>query len=355
MELKGKKLVFFGGSGLDACAIRRAKELGITTIVCNKYSADRSPAKTISDEAWSEDFSDIERMVNLIQERGADGIFVGWTDSHLPYYAAICEKAGLPCCGTPEQFNVLSNDKSKFKALCRQYGVPVVADYPLDEGLAEEDLRRIRFPVMLKPVDGSGGRGVKRCDDERELREHYAQLRRQGSKVICERYIDTKKEIFLNYTISNGTFRLAATYMCYESRRADGSAGPAVLHVYPSSYTRQYQLTVEPAVIRMLKGIGLRNAILSLQGFVTDSGFVFHETGLRMGGGQSYVFTRALNGVSALDQMLEFSVTGKITERGAERDDPYFAKPCVNYYIPLESGTIASIEGFQEIERMPQV
>ena len=117
--------MFLGGSGLDACAVKRAKELGLTTIVANWYDVDRAPAKAIADEAWKVDFSDTENMVKLIKENHVDGIFVGWTDSHLQHYVDICEKAGLPCCGTAEQFEVLSNDKRLFKQACREYGIKV--------------------------------------------------------------------------------------------------------------------------------------------------------------------------------------------------------------------------------------
>lgn len=357
MNLNGKKLVFFGGSGLDVCAIVRAKELGITTVVCNKFSVDKSPAKAIADEAWTEDFSNTERIGTLIRERHVDGIFVGWTDSHLPYYAAICQQNGLPCCGTPEQFAILSNNKKRFKELCGQYGVPVVREYPLSIDFHPEDLARMQYPVMVKPADGSGGRGVKRCDSEDALKTHYRALYTQGStNIICEEYIDSKKEIFLNYTIVDSVCHLAAGYMSFNSIRADGSSGPALLHVYPSSYLRLYQDTVEPHVLRMLKGIGLQNAVLSLQGFVVGDRFVFHETGLRMGGGQSYVFTKKLNGLSALDQMLEFSVTGRVsTSETGIRDNPYFSKYGVNYYISLRTGRIREIRGLEAVKAMPQV
>ena len=162
MDLQGKKLIFLGGSGLDACAVKRAKELGVTTIVANKYDADRSPAKRIADEAWMVDFSDTDKMVSLIRENHVDGVFVGWTDSHLPHYVTISEKAGLPCCGTAEQFDVLSNDKRRFKQACRKYGVPTPEEYKLDMRFLREDLDRIVYPVLVKPADESGSRGIKR-------------------------------------------------------------------------------------------------------------------------------------------------------------------------------------------------
>ena len=175
-HLVGKKLLVMDRTALAACAVRRAKELGIKTIVANFYPIENSPSKQIADETVDINISDIDAMVELIKERGVDGVFVGWTDSHLPFYAQICEKAGLPCCGTVEQFDILSNDKRRFKKTCLEYGVPTIPEYQLDISLKREDLDKIEYPAMVKPADSSGSRGVRRCDTEEELVEYYQQL-----------------------------------------------------------------------------------------------------------------------------------------------------------------------------------
>ena len=75
-----------------------------------------------------------------------------------------------------------------------------------------------------------------------------------------------------------------------------------------------------------------------------------------MGGEQFYVFADPLNGINALDMMIEFSVTGKMTCGNAkEQDNPKFSKTCCNYYITLKPGVISSISGIEEVENMPQV
>ena len=68
MDLKGKKLLFLDGSGLAASAVKRAKELGVKTIVANYYPPEISPAKLVADEQWDVNFSDIDKMVGLIKE-----------------------------------------------------------------------------------------------------------------------------------------------------------------------------------------------------------------------------------------------------------------------------------------------
>ena len=358
MDFKGKKLLFLDGSGLAMNAVKRAQELGIHTIVANFYDADRSPAKKICDECWDVNFSDVDLMVEKIKENGVSGIFVGWTDSHLPFYAEICKRAGIPCCGTAEQFHILSNDKNVFKEHCFKYGVPVAKEYPLTIDFWQEDLDRISYPVMVKPPDGSGSRGVKRCDNEEELKAHYRKLYESSSNkdILCEEYIDSDKEIYIHFIVKDGEPHIAAAFMKQKAITEGKAASSAILHVFPSSYIDLFKKTAEPAVIKMIKGLGIKYGPVMFQGFIKDDRFIFYESGLRMGGEQYYVFTREMTGVSMLDLMIEFSITGRMDSAdGLDLDTYAFSKTCCNYYITLKAGTIAGISGLDEVMNMPQV
>lgn len=358
MNFIGKKLLFFDGSGLACNAVKRAKELGIWTIVANFYDSDTSPAKKIADESWDVNFAETDYMVKLIQTNHIDGIFVGWTDSHLQYYADICKKADIPCCGTPEQFNILSNDKNLFKKKCLEYNVPVMQEYPLSIELKREDLDGIRYPVMVKPADGSGSRGVKRCNNEKELKEYYKNLYEtaENKNIVCEEYIDSDKEIYIHYIVKEGEPYLAASFMKHKAIGEDKKASSAILHVFPSSYIDLYKKNVEPSIIEMIKGIGIKYGPVMFQGFIKDEKFIFYESGLRMGGEQYYIFTKNMFGISMLDLMIEFSITGKMDSVNKVNIATYaFDKSCCNYYITLTPGKIASIEGIDKVKLMPEV
>lgn len=357
-DIKGKTLLVMDRTALAACAVKRAREMGIKTIVANFYKYEESPSKQVADKAIDIDISDIDAMTTLVKENHVDGIFVGWTDSHLPYYVKICERTGLPCCGTAEQFEILSNDKKKFKQTCRKYGVPTPLEYNLDISFNRKDLNKITYPVIVKPTDGSGSRGIKRCDTEEELIEYYKELYKNSisKKILVEQYIDSDKEIFIHYTIQDGYCSLSSTFMKQKIINEGKVASSAILHVFPSSYLDLYRQTAEQSVIHMFKSLGLKNCIVMMQGFIKDGQFYFYESGLRMGGEQFYVFADPLNGINALDLMIEYSLTGKMTCGDVKKqDNPYFSKSCCNYYITLKPGKITAVSGIEEIEKMPQV
>lgn len=357
-HLKGKTLLVMDRTSLAACAVIRAKEMGIKTVVANFYKTEDSPSKQVADVAIDIDISDTDAMLKLIKEQKIDGIFVGWTDSHLPFYADICEKAGLPCCGTKEQFEILSNDKNKFKEKCIEYGVPTPEIFKVNIDFNREDLDKIKYPVMVKPADGSGGRGIMKCNNEDELKEHYTYLYNDSKtkKIVCERYMDSENEIFIHYTIQDGNCSLSSSFLKYKVNTEKNKAASCLFHMFSPKFIKEYKVDSEPSVIKLINALGVKYGNLMFQGFEDNGKLYFHESGLRMGGEQFYIFAEQLNGISSLELMIEFALTGKMTLYNAIKQDNYnFSKYCCNYYIPLKSGEIASIEGLEEVNSMPQV
>jgi len=357
-HLKGKTLLVMDRTSLAACAVIRAKEMGIRTIVANFYKTEDSPSKQVADIAIDIDISDTAAMMELIRKHKVDGIFVGWTDSHLPFYADICEKTGLPCCGTIEQFDIVSNDKRRFKEACLKYGVPTPDIYKIDIEFKREDLDRIKYPVMVKPADGSGGRGIMKCNNEQELISYYKELYKSSvsKKIVCERYMQSENEIFIHYTVQDGYCSLSSSFLKYKVDAEKSSAASCLFHMFSPKFLEDYKRDTEPSVIKMIQGLGIKNGNIMFQGFEENGKLYFHESGLRMGGEQFYVFAEKLNGISSLELMIEFALTGKMTLYDAKTQDNYrFSKYCCNYYIPLKPGKICSVSGVEKINAMPQL
>ena len=95
-DLKGKRLLILGGSRISCEIIRHARAMGIVCGVTDWYPLGKSVAKQVADEAYYVSTADIDAMVTLIREKQFDGVFTGFTDSVLPYYAEICSRIGFP-------------------------------------------------------------------------------------------------------------------------------------------------------------------------------------------------------------------------------------------------------------------
>ena len=106
-NLKGKKLLILAGAGVHNKVVRAAKEMGIYTIVTD-YLPD-SPAKKLADEAWMLNITDVDAIVEKCKEEHVDGVMNFCIDpAQKPYYE-ICKRLNLPCIGTKETFDVLTD------------------------------------------------------------------------------------------------------------------------------------------------------------------------------------------------------------------------------------------------------
>jgi pyruvate carboxylase len=72
--------------------------------------------------------------------------------------------------------------------LARKYGVPVTEEYRVTEEFLPQDLEKIKYPVIVKPVDSSGARGMNACYNEEELKKYYLEALKwsKSKKIIVE-------------------------------------------------------------------------------------------------------------------------------------------------------------------------
>ena len=203
-NLKGKRLLVMGGTQLSCEIIRKAQEMGIFVAVADYNNVEDSPGKKIADQSFLVSTIDVDAMVDLICREKFDGIITGFVDMLLPYYAEICERTGLPAYGTKEQFEVYIN-KAKYKELCRKFNVPTVEEYKVELDNFDITTAGINYPVMVKPADSSGSRGITVCYCKNELKAalEKAYSYSQSNSVLVEQYL-TGKEISIFWIFKDG-------------------------------------------------------------------------------------------------------------------------------------------------------
>lgn len=354
MDLKGKKLLILGGSASSIDIVEAAQRLGVYTIVTDWYDIKRSPAKLVADEFWNEEIFKPELIATLIKKHKIDGVITGFTDSYLLQYQRICELSGLPCYATKEVFE-LTIDKAKFKQLCRENDVPVIPEYDylnFDPNIITENNK-----VIIKPVDNSGSRGVVLCtraeDFQRDL--EYALSYSEKKQVLIEKYMEMDS-ISLSYTIQDGELSLSTTDDRYVFKSTSGSS-VTQCGLYPSKYTEAYLSKVDSKVKSMYKKAGIKNGVLSVQFFTDGHAFYIMEMGHRLTGGQHYTYTLMENGISALDMLIHFAITGKMADNSVfEIDNALFKhKYCHLFILGKESSTIYSFKGLDYLKQIPEL
>lgn len=353
MDLHGKKLLILGGGSLSGDIVNAAREMGLYTFVTDWYDTNRSPAKLIADEYWNEEIFKPQLIARLIKEHRIDGVITGFTDSYLLQYQRICELSDLPCYASKETLEI-TLDKARFKQHCINNYVPVIPQFSINDFDPQTIFANNK--IIIKPVDNSGSRGVIVCkspDDYQRCLE-YALSYSEKKDVIIEKYMDMDSWA-ASYTIQDGNISLSTLNDRLEHKSSE-TAAITTAGIYPSKYLDLYLEKMDGKMKKMYKAMGVTNGVLSVQGFVDGENFYVMEMGYRLTGGQHYIFSKYENGISALDQLIHFAVTGRMADFDiAERDNPRFKDLCLNLCILGKSDIIARVEGQEYVENLPEV
>lgn len=357
MELKGKRLLILGGSRISCEIVRHARAMGIITGVTDWYALEKSPAKQMADEAYFVNTSDIDAMVDLIKEKKFDGVFTGFTDSVLPYYAEMCERAGLPSYGTKEQFDIFI-DKEKYKALMRQFDVPTIPEYSIDLDRFDETTADIVYPVIVKPADSSGSRGITVCENKAELKEaiSFAVETSKAKEVLVEQYIDNA-EATIFWLFVDGQYYMMLLGNRHVKHNQEGELPLPAGYTYPAAAQPRFLAEVAPKMENMFRSVGIKDGMMFMQCKIVDGTCVVYDIGYRLTGSLEYINLKGMCGFDPLDMMIRFALTGETGEPDiAQKVDPYLGgKYSYNVSLLCKPGKVAEINGLDEIRKLPGV
>lgn len=357
MELKGKRLLILGGARLSCEIIKHAKAMGIVTAVTDFYPLEKCPAKQMADEAYYEDTSNVDRMAEFIKEQKFDGVLTGFTDSVLPYYAEMCEKTGLPAYGTKEQFDIFI-DKQKYKKLMREFNIPTIPEYRIDLNDFNATTANIIYPVIVKPSESSGARGITVCHSKEELMAamDFASSTSEDKEIVVERYID-EAEATIFWLFVDGQYYLMMLGNRHVKHNQEGVIPLPVGYTYPSSVQPRFIAEIAPKMEKMFRSVGIRNGMMFMQSKIVDGECWVYDIGYRLTGSLEYINLKEICGYDPLDMLIRFALIGDMGEPDIEKKvDPYFGGK-YNYNVSLlcKPGKIAKITGLDEIEKLPGV
>ena len=356
-DLKGKKLLILGGNPASKEIVNEAKKLGVYTIVTDWYDTKRSPAKLIADEYWNEEVFRPDILSNLIKEKGVDGIFTGYTDSYLIPYVELGKMSSLPYWGTHENIR-MSITKDLFKEACKKSGVPVVPWKKVNAQNYVNELSDLEPPMVFKPVDNSGSRGVFKCyrkEDILSLCEHSLEYS-QSKEVLVERLMNSHNEFSVYYIMDQGQIYLTGMgdRYVYEINSEVAPVGQGML--FPSTRLGQWIKEMDPLLKQFFKDNEMNNGFVFVQGFYEEGKFYIHEIGYRLNGGFSFKLVEHFCNYNQVHQLVRFSLTGKMDENEIKKRDPYFGGGIgMIMTVSMKKGKVSHVEGVEEIKKMPGV
>jgi len=207
------KKILIANRGEIACrVIKTAKAMGIKTVAV--YSeADRDALHVIqADEAYcigpaasSESYLRADKILDVIKKSGAEAVHPGY--GFLSENAAFCRKLkrqGIAFIGPNELAIKAMGDKIESKKLAEKAGVSTVPGYTKalkDYAEAKKVANDVGYPVMLKASAGGGGKGMRVCENDDDLKEAFVSAVREAKssfgddRVFIEKFIVNPRHI----------------------------------------------------------------------------------------------------------------------------------------------------------------
>ncbi|WP_035796333.1 ATP-grasp domain-containing protein [Butyrivibrio sp. WCD3002] len=342
---ENKKLLILGGNYETMQLVECANNLGIKTIVTSNIEDE--PSKKIAWKAAGVDGMDVPGLIAFANEEKVDGILVGVADTLVPAYCRVCDALKLPCYATQEIVDVFAY-KDVFKTTCEEYGIHGIPEYYLDESFKREDLDRIKYPVMVKPVDSSSGKGIVKVESEAELKSavETALSFSKSKRFIVEQYMDCD-DMGIYYTFVDGYCSASCVYDRYACTEQEGVSRVCLGGTYPSKHIDEYYSRMHDNAVRMFRGIGIRNGVLMLSAFYKNGEFYVYDTGFRLQGEAPHLLLKAIHGYDQRRMLIDFAMTGKMgdIDLKAVDDSRYGGKWAATLWLLLKEGTIGKIKG----------
>lgn len=354
-EFEGKKLLILGGNPETSALVRVANEMGIKTIVASGRHTD--DAKKYAWKSSDIDGMDVPGLISLARDEQVDGVLVGVADILVPSYCKVCDALGLPCYASQRIVDVFAF-KDVFKATCESYGIHGIPEYYLDAEMKQSDIDKIKYPVMIKPVDNGGGVGMTVVYNEEELRPAVEKALEASNKkrFIVEKYMECP-DLGMYYTFKDGVCSASCIYDRYTTDEQPGLSRVCLGGTYPSKYISEYFDRMHDNAVRMFKEIGITDGILMLSGFYENGEFYVYDTGFRLQGEAPHLLIKAIQGFDQREMLIRYALTGSAGDLDLEEaDDTYLrGKWAATQWFLLKQGKIAEIEGFEEVDNDPRV
>ena len=260
-----KKLLLLGGSRFLVPVIREAKALGCHTITCD-YLPDNI-AHRYSDEYHNVSIVDREAVLTLAKKLQVDGVMSFACDPGVVTAAYVAEQLGLPNVGPYESVCILQ-DKGRFRAFLKEHGFTVPGSESFDSvGKALAAADGFRYPLIVKPVDSAGSKGVCRVDTPAELEpaiRNALQFTRCG-RFILENFI--QQEGFSSDTDCfsvNGELCFASFNNQYFDHKANNPYAPDG-YTWPSVIPEEQQKELRSELQRLLTLLHMRTSVYNVE------------------------------------------------------------------------------------------
>ena len=329
-----KSILVFGCGPLQQSIINRAKKMGLYTV-----GIDPCEDATCKDDVDAFEVvggQDFEGTCAVVEKYGIDAIVTAATDKPLVMMARVAEKYGFPFYSV--ETALWSTDKFQMKQRFELGDVPHArgillnsedlkrslrskslennkdnfSDRFLIDFEADKPTQELHFPVIVKPRDNSGSRGVKLCRSMEELQASMSEALEVSKldTVLVEEFIEGPEYSIesLHYT-ANSQQPTAEVIQFTEKKTTEFPYNVELGHIQPANISEENKLKIREIISKIGKALKFENCPSHTELKINERGIFVIETSPRLGGDYiTSTLTPLSTGVNLEDELLRMAL-----------------------------------------------
>lgn len=334
-----KALVLCGGIP-QLALIKELKSRGIYTILAdmNKYVI----ARQYADKFYQVSVLDINGVRKIADDEKVDFIITVCADQVLLVQAQVSEMLGLPCYIDYEVAKAVSN-KELMKKVFVENGIPTSRYVIMDE-FDTEKVKRLEYPLIVKPVDSYSSRGVRKVNSLKEFKEAFylAKEISRTNAVIVEEYVKGE-ELTVDVYIEDGEVHI----LCLSNidKIPDNDKFVICRTRYPAQITDEIENKIKDIAEKIAKAFCLQNSPMLIQMITDGKKISVVEFCARTGGGEKFRLIKQVSHFDVIKAVVDLTL-GKKPHVESHR----LSECIVNEFLYVKTGVFDHIEGFDEMK-----
>lgn len=312
-DLVGKTILLLGGSDFQVPAIQAAKDLGLRTVLCD-YLPD-NPGQYVADVFYQKSTTDREAMLEVARAERVDGVLSFCSDVALPSAAYVAEQLGLPTNPLPS-VEILSNKQLFHPYLSRHgFACPHLVSFAKDASVDEvmHLAADLSLPIVIKPTDSSGSKGVTRLDelsyDAVSQALDAASSFSRNDVLVAEEFIEYEYPHLIggDIFVKDGKIVFWGLMSCL--RDNDVASLVPVGKAYPAGLSAQQEAAVREQLQALVTSLGLQFGEMNVE-VIIGRGGVPHilECGGRAGGNLIPMELTDISGIDLVRANVRFAM-----------------------------------------------
>ena len=320
--------------------LRQLKERKIETVLLD--GNENCLARAIPDKFYKVNIFNIEDVKKIAVDEKVDFIITVCADQVLLVVAEVSEMLSLPCYIGYKQAQDVS-DKIRMKKIFKENKIPTTKYLEL-ESLDMNEIAKLNYPLVVKPVDAYSSKGVRKAETEKELIAYYNEAKKisRSGGVIVEEFFEGE-EISVDAFVLNGKAHILS--ITNSEKVKDKDRFVIFRGRYPAAIPDTIRNQIEDVAQKIADSFGLVNSPLLVQLLHNNENISVLEFCARTGGNMKWLLIKNSCGVDVITATIDITLglVPDITPKEVNNN------VVVNDFIYCKPGVFDHFEGFDEL------